>query len=61
MSSKLPSSESKVEFLSDYNLRGIIGKGTFSIVKLGINRKTKEKRNCFFHLYQWFIPRSARL
>ena len=43
MSSKLPSSESKVDFLSEYNLRGIIGKGTFSIVKLGEHKKTKEK------------------
>ena len=35
--------KSKVDFLSDYNLRGIIGKGTFSVVKLGEHKKTKEK------------------
>ena len=29
--------------LSDYNIMGIIGKGTFSIVKLGENKLTKEK------------------
>ena len=27
----------------DYSIKGIIGEGTFSIVKLGINRKTGEK------------------
>ena len=43
MSSKLTSSATKVDFLSDYNIRGIIGKGTFSIVKLGEHKKTKEK------------------
>ena len=31
------------DFLSDYNIKETIGKGTFSIVKLGINKKTKEK------------------
>ena len=43
MSSKLTSSATKVDFLSEYNIRGIIGKGTFSIVKLGEHKKTKEK------------------
>ena len=31
------------DFLSDYIIKETIGKGTFSIVKLGINKKTKEK------------------
>ena len=31
------------DLLSDYNILGIIGKGTFSIVKLGENKLTKEK------------------
>ena len=31
------------EFESEYETKEIIGKGTFSEVKLGINRKTKEK------------------
>ena len=31
------------DFLSDYSIMETIGKGTFSIVKLGINKKTKEK------------------
>ena len=31
------------EFLSDYNIIGTIGRGTFSIVKLGENKWTKEK------------------
>ena len=31
------------DFLSDYSIKETIGKGTFSIVKLGINKKTKEK------------------
>ena len=43
MSSQITSNKSKVDFLSDYNLRGIIGKGTFSVVKLGEHKKTKEK------------------
>ena len=43
MSSKIPSNPAKVDFLSEYNLRGIIGKGTFSVVKLGEHKKTKEK------------------
>ena len=30
-------------FLSDYILLQTIGKGTFSVVKLGLNKKTKEK------------------
>ena len=30
-------------FLSDYIILQTIGKGTFSVVKLGINKKTKEK------------------
>ena len=29
--------------LTDYEIKGILGKGTFSKVKLGINKKTKEK------------------
>ena len=37
------SSTSNIDFLSEYDLRGIIGKGTFSVVKLGENKKTKEK------------------
>ena len=43
MSIKSPSSATKFDILSDYNLRGIIGKGTFSVVKLGEHKKTKEK------------------
>ena len=43
MSTKLLSGSNKVDFLSDYNIKGIIGKGTFSIVKLGEHKKTKEK------------------
>ncbi len=31
------------ELLSDYLIKETIGKGTFSIVKLGIDRKTGEK------------------
>jgi len=31
------------DLLSEYNIMGIIGKGTFSIVKLGENKITKEK------------------
>ena len=31
------------DLLSEYNIMGIIGKGTFSIVKLGENKLTKEK------------------
>ena len=31
------------DFLSDYSINQTIGKGTFSVVKLGINKKTKEK------------------
>ena len=31
------------DILSDYELKGIIGKGTFSVVKLGENKLTKEK------------------
>ena len=31
------------DFLSDYSIKETIGKGTFSIVKLGINKKTNEK------------------
>ena len=33
----------KEDFFSNYETKETIGKGTFSIVKLGINRKTKEK------------------
>ena len=29
--------------LSDYEIKGILGKGTFSKVKLGVNKKTNEK------------------
>ena len=42
MSSKLPSSNQKLIFYPN-NLRGIFGKGTFSIVKLAEHKKTKEK------------------
>ena len=31
------------DFLSEYYIKETIGKGTFSVVKLGINKKTKEK------------------
>ena len=31
------------DFLSDYEIKETIGKGTFSVVKLGINKITKEK------------------
>ena len=31
------------DFLSDYKIKETIGKGTFSIVKLGVNKTTKEK------------------
>ena len=31
------------DILSDYYIKGIIGKGTFSVVKLGVNKITKEK------------------
>ena len=31
------------DFLSDFIIKETLGKGTFSIVKLGINKKTKEK------------------
>ena len=31
------------DFLSDYEIKETIGKGTFSIVKLGINKITNEK------------------
>ena len=34
---------SNIDFLSEYNIKGIIGKGTFSVVKLGEHKKTKEK------------------
>ena len=30
-------------FLSDYHIKETIGKGTFSVVKLGINKATNEK------------------
>ena len=43
MSTKALSGSNKIDFLSDYNIKGIIGKGTFSIVKLGEHKKTKEK------------------
>ena len=43
MSSKSPLCPSKVDYLSEYNLKGILGKGTFSIVRLGENKITKEK------------------
>ena len=43
MSSTQTTSSKKVDFLSDFDIKGIIGKGTFSIVKLGENKKTKEK------------------
>ena len=43
MSSTQTTSSKKFDFLSDYDIKGIIGKGTFSIVKLGENKKTKEK------------------
>ena len=33
----------KNDFLSDYDIKETIGKGTFSVVKLGINKKTDEK------------------
>ena len=33
----------KEDILSEFNIKGIIGKGTFSVVKLGENRITKEK------------------
>jgi serine/threonine protein kinase len=29
--------------LTEYEIKGILGRGTFSKVKLGINRNTKEK------------------
>ena len=35
--------ETNQNFLSDYNILGIIGKGTFSVVKLGENKLTKER------------------
>ena len=31
------------DFLSDYSIKETIGKGTFSKVKLGINKQTNEK------------------
>ena len=31
------------DFLSDYEIKETIGKGTFSVVKLGINKTTNEK------------------
>ena len=31
------------DFLSDYEIKETIGKGTFSVVKLGINKVTNEK------------------
>ena len=43
MSFKLSSHPSKVDFPSDYDIKGILGKGTFSVVKLGENKATKEK------------------
>ena len=43
MSSKSPLCPSKFDYLSEYNLKGILGKGTFSIVRLGENKITKEK------------------
>ena len=33
----------KNDYLSDYQIKETIGKGTFSVVKLGINKTTKEK------------------
>lgn len=35
--------DSRLKFLGDYVISETIGKGTFSKVKLGINKKTKEK------------------
>ena len=35
--------EKTEDFFSKYETKETIGKGTFSTVKLGINRKTKEK------------------
>ena len=35
--------ENTENFFSKYETKETLGKGTFSIVKLGINRKTKEK------------------
>ena len=43
MSSKELASTKNLDYLSNYNIRGIIGKGTFSVVKLGENKATKEK------------------
>ena len=37
------SNNKKQEILSEYTLKNVIGKGTFSIVKLGENKATKEK------------------
>ena len=39
----MTSKEKNSNFLSEYELKGTIGKGTFSIVKLGINKYSKEK------------------
>ena len=43
MSSKELACTKNLDYLSNYNIRGIIGKGTFSVVKLGENKATKEK------------------
>ena len=40
---KEDSLEESQTFLSEYNIKGIIGRGTFSIVKLGEHKLTKEK------------------
>ena len=37
------SKNTKSETLSDYSIKGVIGRGTFSVVKLGENTATKEK------------------
>ena len=37
------SEDNENEIISKYETKEIIGKGTFSIVKLGINKETKEK------------------
>ena len=31
------------DILSEYDIKGVIGKGTFSVVRLGENKLTKEK------------------
>ena len=43
MSSKELASTKNLDYLSNYNIKGIIGKGTFSVVKLGEHKKTQEK------------------